>query len=96
MSRKTRIYSTTAWVVDLTYVSTWSGFACLAFLVDADARRILGWRVASTMTTSMVLDAIEQSIWTRQQEGVLDLKDVVHHMDRESQGGSTGRGNTVS
>jgi putative transposase len=32
----------------------------------------------------MVLDAIEQAIWTRQQEGVMDLKDVVHHTDRGS------------
>jgi putative transposase len=56
----------------------------VAFVVDAYARRILGWRVASTMATLMVLDAIEQSIWTRQQ-GVLDLKDVVHHTDRGSQ-----------
>ena len=37
------------WVADLTYVSTWSGFAYVAFVVDAYARRILGWRVASTM-----------------------------------------------
>ena len=44
------------WVADLTYVSTWSGFAYVAFVVDAYARRILGWRVASTMATSMVLD----------------------------------------
>ena len=73
------------WVADLTYVSTWSGFAYVAFVVDAYARRILGWRVASTMATSMVLDAIEQAIWTRQQQGVLDLKDVVHHTDRGSQ-----------
>jgi putative transposase len=73
------------WVADLTYVSTWSRFAYVAFVVDAYARRILGWRVASTMATSMVLDAIEQAIWTRQQEGVLDLKDVVHHTDRGSQ-----------
>jgi len=57
----------------------------VAFVTDAYARRILGWRVAATMATSMVLDAIEQSIWTRQQEGVLDLKDVVHHTDRGSQ-----------
>ena len=48
---------------------------------DAYARRILGWRVAATMATSMVLDAIEQAIWTRQQEGTIDLKDVVHHTD---------------
>jgi putative transposase len=65
-------------------VSTWSWFAYVAFVVDAYARRILGWRVAPTMATSMVLDAIEQAIWTRQQEGVLDLKDVVHHTDRGS------------
>jgi len=73
------------WVADLTYVSTWSGFAYVAFVTDAYARRILGWRVAATMTTSMVLDSIEQAIWTRQQAGVLDLKDVVHHTDRGSQ-----------
>ena len=71
-------------MADLTYVSTWSGFAYVAFVVDAYARRILGWRVAATMATSMVLDAIEQAIWTRQQEGTIDLKDVVHHTDRGS------------
>ena len=75
------------WVADLTYVSTWSGFAYVAFVVDAYARRILGWRVATTMTTAMVLDAIEHAIWTRQQEGAIDLKDVVHHTDRGSQSG---------
>jgi putative transposase len=73
-------------VADLTYVSTWSGFAYVAFVTDAYARRILGWRVSSTMATSMVLDAIEQAIWTRHREGVLDLKDLVHHTDRGSQG----------
>jgi putative transposase len=73
------------WVADLTYVSTWSGFAYVAFVTDAYARRILGWRVAATMATSMVLDAIEQAIWTRQQDGIFDLKDVVHHTDRGSQ-----------
>jgi putative transposase len=41
-------------------------FAYVAVVVDAYARRILGWRVASTMATSMVLDSIEQAIWTRQ------------------------------
>ena len=73
------------WVADLTYVSTSSGFAYVAFVVDAYARRILGWRVASTMATSIVLDGIEQAIWTRQREGVFDLNDVVHHTDRGSQ-----------
>ena len=73
------------WVADLTYVSTWSGWAYVAFVVDAYARRILGWRVAATMNTTMVLDSIEQAIWIRRREGVFDLKDVVHHTDRGSQ-----------
>jgi putative transposase len=72
-------------VADLTYVSTWSVFAYVAFVIDAYARRILGWRVAATMATSTVLDTIEQAIWTRQQEGVLDFKDVVRHTDRGPQ-----------
>jgi putative transposase len=73
------------WVADLTYVSTWSGWAYVAFVVDAYARRILGWRVAATMNTTMVLDSIEQAIWIRRREGIFDLKDVVHHTDRGSQ-----------
>ena len=52
------------WVADITYVSTWSGWVYVAFVTDAYARRILGWRVATTMTTPLVLDALEQAIWT--------------------------------
>ena len=63
------------WVADLTYVSTWTGWVYVAFVIDAYARRILGWRVATTMTTSMVLDALEQAIWTRQREGHDDCED---------------------
>ena len=37
------------------------------------------------MATTMVLDSIEQAIWTRERDGILDLKDVVHHTDRGSQ-----------
>lgn len=75
------------WVADLTYVSTWSGFAYVAFVIDAYSQRILGWRVAATMATTMVLDSIEQAIWTRTQGGVLELNKVFHHSDRGSQGG---------
>ena len=53
------------WVADLTYVSTWSGWVYVAFVVDAYARRILGWRTGTTMATQLVLDAVEQAIWTR-------------------------------
>ena len=72
------------WVADLTYVSTWSGWVYVAFVVDAYARRILGWRTATTMTTSVVLDALEQAIWTRTRTGA-DLASVVAHNDRGSQ-----------
>ena len=73
------------WVADLTYVSTWSGWVYVAFVVDAYARRIFGWRTATTMTTGTVLDALEQAIWTRQREGHADLSGLVHHSDRGSQ-----------
>ena len=39
------------WVADFTYVSTWSGWCYTAFVIDAYARRILGW---STATTTVV------------------------------------------
>ena len=75
------------WVADLTYVSTWSGWVYVAFVVDAYARRILGWRTATTMTATIVLDAVEQAIWTRNRAGTVDLSGLVHHNDRGSQGG---------
>ena len=73
------------WVADFTYVSTWSGWVYVAFVIDAYARRILGWRCSTSMTTPLVLDAIEQAIWTRGREGITDLTGLVHHNDRGSQ-----------
>ena len=72
------------WVADITYVSTWSGWVYVAFVIDAYARRILGWRAGTSMSTQLVLDALEQAVWTRQRAGV-DLKHVVAHTDRGSQ-----------
>ena len=73
------------WVADLTYVSTWSGWVYVAFVVDAYARRLLGWRTGTTMTTQLVLDAVEQAIWTRARDGRSDLAGLIHHHDRGSQ-----------
>lgn len=61
------------WVADFTYVSTWSGWVYVAFVIDAYARRIVGWRTATAMTSQLVLDAIEHAIWTRSRDGVEDL-----------------------
>ena len=51
------------WVADFTYVATWAGVVFVAFVIDVFARRIVGWRVASSMRTDLVLDALEQALW---------------------------------
>jgi len=67
------------WVSDFTYVATWSGFVYVAFVIDAYARRIVGWRVSRTAQAGFVLDALEQALHERRpvQDGKL-----VHHSDR--------------
>jgi transposase InsO family protein len=68
------------WVADFTYVATWSGFVYVAFVIDVFARRIIGWRVARSMSAELVLDALEQAVWAR-----AGIQGVVHHSDRGSQ-----------
>ena len=54
----------------------------MAFITDVYARRIVGWRVSTSMHTDFVLDALEQALYARQQERDASL---VHHSDRGSQ-----------
>jgi transposase InsO family protein len=70
------------WVSDFTYVSTWQGWLYVAFVVDVFARRIVGWRTSSSMTTDFVLDALEQALYARQPDRDSSL---IHHSDRGSQ-----------
>jgi transposase InsO family protein len=70
------------WVSDFTYVQTWSGTVYVAFVIDVFARRIVGWRVPTSMATQFVLDALEQAIWQRKTP---DNKELIHHSDRGSQ-----------
>ncbi len=70
------------WVSDFTYVSTWQGWLYVAFVIDVFARRIVGWRVSSSMQTDFVLDALEQALYARQPERNSSL---IHHSDRGSQ-----------
>jgi transposase InsO family protein len=70
------------WVSDFTYVSTWQGWLYVAFVIDAFARYIVGWRVSASMRTDFVLDALEQALYARQPERSGTL---VHHSDRGSQ-----------
>jgi len=68
------------WVADITFVATWAGFVYVAFVIDVYARRIVGWRVANSLRTDLVLDALEQALWSR-----TGTEGLIHHSDRGSQ-----------
>jgi putative transposase len=68
------------WVADFTYVATWTGFVYVAFVIDVFSRLIIGWRVARSMRTDLVLDALEQALWSRS-----GARGVIHHSDRGCQ-----------
>ena len=70
------------WLSDFTSVSTWSGFVYVAFVIDAYARRIVGWRVSRPAHASFVLDALEQALHERRPA---ERGGPVHHSDRGSQ-----------
>jgi len=69
------------WVADITYVPTWAGFLYLAVVLDAYSRRIVGWSMATTLATKLVLDALNMALLTRRP------RDVIHHSDQGSQAG---------
>ena len=65
------------WVADLTYVATWRGFVYVAFITDVFSRKIVGWRVSSSLRSDLALDALEQALHARP-----DLENLIHHSDR--------------
>ncbi len=68
------------WVADITYVATWRGVVYTALVIDVFARRIVGWRVWNSLRTDLVLDALEQALYSR-----TGTEGLVHHSDRGSQ-----------
>jgi putative transposase len=72
------------WVVDFTYVPTWSGMAFTAFVSDVFSRRIVGWRTAPSMPTELPLDALEMALWARARAGE-PVDGLVHHSDAGAQ-----------
>ena len=70
------------WVSDFTYVATWSGFVYAAFIIDVYSRMIVGWRVTSTMTTDLVMDALNMAAFTRR---TTMIGGVIAHSDAGSQ-----------
>ncbi len=73
---------TQLWVSAFTYVATWAGFVYVAFVIDVFARRLVGWRVSSSMRTDFMLDALEQAICAR---GGGEPAGLVHHSDQGTQ-----------
>jgi transposase InsO family protein len=69
------------WVSDFTFVATWSGFVSVASVIDAFARRIVGWRVSRSARAEFVLDALEQALHGRQPWRT----SLIHHSVREVQ-----------
>ena len=67
------------WVSDFTYVATWTGFVYVAFVIDAFARRIVGWRVSRTAHAGFVLDALVQALHDRRP---VEGDGLIHHSDR--------------
>ena len=67
------------WLADLTYVRTWSGFVYVSFIIDCFSRRIVGWQASRSLRSDLCLDALEQAIWARKDDG---LDELVHHSDR--------------
>jgi putative transposase len=70
------------WVCDFTYASTWSGIVYVAFVIDVFSRRLVGWKAARSMTTTLVLDALNMAAWTRRHT---TLEGLICHSDAGSQ-----------
>jgi transposase InsO family protein len=60
-------------------VATWRGFAYVAFVIDVFARRIVGWRVSSSLRSDLALDALEQALYDRPR---VSAEPLIHHSDR--------------
>ncbi len=67
------------WVADITYIPTWAGFLYLAIVLDACSRRIVGWSMATTLGTQLLLDALNMALVRRRPT------EVIHHSDQGSQ-----------
>jgi putative transposase len=69
-----------AWVADITYVPTREGWLYLAVVEDLYSRMVVGWSMAATMTSRLVVDALEMAVQRR-----LPDAELVAHSDRGSQ-----------
>jgi len=70
------------WVGDLTYLRCWEGVVYFAFILDVFSRMIVGWQLAASMRTDLVLDALRMALGLRAPGADFEL---VAHSDAGSQ-----------
>jgi len=68
------------WVADFAYVTTWTGFVYIAFVIDVFSRILVGWRAARSLSAELALDTLEQALWACKVKG-----NLIHHSDCGSQ-----------
>jgi transposase InsO family protein len=66
--------------IDITYLPTEEGWLYLAGVIDLFSRKFVGWAMAETMTTELVVQALQMALHTRKPEA-----DLLHHSDRGTQ-----------
>lgn len=69
------------WLSDFTYIRTWEGWSYLAVVLDIHTRRIVGWQLASHMRQSLVTDALDMALASRQEHA----EGLIAHSDNGSQ-----------
>jgi putative transposase len=69
-----------SWCADITYIPTREGWLYLAVVEDLFSRMIVGWSMDATMTSRLVVDALESAVLRR-----LPGSGLVAHSDRGSQ-----------
>ena len=67
------------WVADMTYVPTWVGFSYLAVVLDVWSRRIVGWAIGETMSSGLVISALNMALSMRVPNGGAGL---IRHSDQ--------------
>jgi transposase InsO family protein len=66
------------WYGDITYISTMTGWAFLATVIDGFSRKVVGWSVADHMREELVIDALSMALASRNP----GIGEVVFHSDR--------------
>jgi transposase InsO family protein len=76
-----------SWVADITYVPTREGWLYLAAVEDLFSRMVVGWSMAETMTSRLVVDALEMALARRPslRGSSSSARVLVAHSDRGSQ-----------